>query len=315
MSSRLLARIGLFAVLLPACLSTSSVLARPTANESIELNTWSIVAADPETGDVGVAAASCVPDIHADAIAALVPGKGAAAVQAFWSLENRDKVYELLLSGKTAREIVRQVTDPGFDTDYPNRQYGIVTIHDGPPEVEAFTGAENLVWAGGRQDVDLAVTVQGNILVDESVVADALQAFQSDDGQGRNALPDRLMRALEAGSAAGGDSRCNNDQTTQTAATAVILVARGIDAPYTAENMGVTDMGTADAPWLAISVAEARFGPNPLVELRQRYDSWRQDNILDTDRARLDPTIVVVAVLGLLVLLVVLLFGVKRMNA
>src|SRR5438552_992544 len=53
----------------------------------VHLSTWSIVAVDPKTGDVGVAGASCVPQTHVDAIAALVPGKGAAAIQAFWDLE------------------------------------------------------------------------------------------------------------------------------------------------------------------------------------------------------------------------------------
>jgi hypothetical protein len=62
----------------------------------------------------------------------------------------------------------------------------------------------------------------------------------------------------------------------QTAATAFILVARGGDQPYAARNLGITDMGTLNAPWLAISVVKAMFGSNPLIELRERYDAWRQ---------------------------------------
>ena len=63
------------------------------------------------------------------------------------------------------------------------------------------------------------------------------------------------MRALEAGSVAGGDVRCNNESVRQTASMAVILVARGGDSPYATASIGMTDAGTANAPWLALSVA------------------------------------------------------------
>ncbi len=273
----------------------------------MELNTWSIVAADPESGDVGVAAASCVPNVHIDAVAALVPGKGAAATQAYWDQENRDKVYELLLAGNLATDIIREVTDPGFDADHGIRQYGVVTIGDGSTTVAAFTGAENLPWSGDKQGINMAVTVQGNILVNEAVVAGALDAFQSTDDEGHNTLPDRMMRALEAGSAAGGDSRCNDDQIVQTAASAFILVARGSDNPYAAEEMGVTVSGAAEGPWLALSVAGTQFGPNPLIELRERYDLWRQENIPEGDLAPDSPKLAVIVVLAAFVLVAALL--------
>ena len=64
----------------------------PTSSRS---STWSIVALDPETGDVGAAGASCVP-VNATVLAALVPGHGAAAIQAEFDIENRDRAFELL---------------------------------------------------------------------------------------------------------------------------------------------------------------------------------------------------------------------------
>jgi uncharacterized Ntn-hydrolase superfamily protein len=242
---------------------------------SARLSTWTLVAVDAKTGDVGVAGASCVPSTHADAVAALVPGKGAAAVQAFYDLQNRNRVFELLRAGQPADEIIKQVSDSNYDKAFGDRQYGIVTISQSAAKVSAFTGKENLDWAGSQQDLSRAVTVQGNILVGPSVVAQALNAFQA-DRIGANQLWDRLMRGLESGSAAGGDARCNNARVKQTAATAFILVARGHDAPYAAKDLGVTDQGTSKAPWLAISVTERQFGPNPIVDLRRRYDEWRR---------------------------------------
>jgi len=234
---------------------------------SARLSTWTVAAVDPATGDVGVAGASCVPGMHIDAVAALVPGKGVAAVQAFWDLENRNKVYELLRAGIPADEILRRVTDRTFDRGIEDRQYGVITIGNGPAKVAAFTGKETMAWAGSQHDSALSVTVQGNILVGPEVVANALQSFKSE-----RVLSDRLMRALEAGSAAGGDLRCNNNRVRQTASTAFILVARSGDPPYAAKDLGITDQGTSRAPWLAISVREPAFGRNPVVELRKRYD-------------------------------------------
>ena len=75
----------------------------------------------------------------------------------------------------------------------------------------------------------------------------------------------------------------------QTAATAFILVARGGDQPYAA-SMGITDMGTPNAPWLAISVIEPKFGSNPIIELRKRYDAWRENIVSVEPQAKLATT-------------------------
>jgi uncharacterized Ntn-hydrolase superfamily protein len=208
-----------------------------------------------------------------DAIAALVPGKGAAATQAFFDIDNRNKVYELLRAGQSAEDIVKQVTDRAFDRGVNDRQYGVVTIQDGNARVAGFTGSAAITWAGSEQNVASAVSVQGNILAGPAVVHDALNAFASANTP--DGFADRLMRALEAGSAAGGDVRCNNSRVKQTAAAAFILVARGADVPYAARDLGVTDQGSSGAPWLALSVSERPFGRNPVTELRKKYDSWK----------------------------------------
>jgi uncharacterized Ntn-hydrolase superfamily protein len=120
------------------------------------------------------------------------------------------------------------------------------------------------------------VSSQGNTLASAAVVQDPLDAYWRDDPAGFNALPDRLMRALEAGSIAGGDVRCNQGNIRQTTSMAAILVARGGDEPYATANIGMTDAGTANAPWLALSVQTARLAENPLLELRRQYDAWRR---------------------------------------
>ena len=263
-------------VALPASLSAQqpgSAAAPPEAGSSLDMTTWSIAALDPRTGDVGVSMASCVPNTFGDAVGALVPGHGVVATQAAWNLENRNRAFEALREGLGAQAIIDRVVEA--DTSTARRQYGAVTMKDGVVEIAGYTGEGTSDWAGIRSDLGMAVTAQGNTLVGEAVVADALEAFVRDDPAGRNTLADRLMRALEAGSTAGGDIRCNRDGITSTAATAMILVARGGDPPYAARDIDITDEGTEAAPWLAISHHAPREGPNPIPEVRRRFDAWR----------------------------------------
>ena len=254
-------------------------------SKTMEMTTWSVVAVDPLSGDVGVASASCVPSF-ADALAALVPGKGAAATQASFDIDNRNVVYEAIKEGLNAEQVIARVTDPSVDQETDRRQYGVVTLSDGVVHTAGFTapsregtteGTDGIKrWAGVMAHAGMGVTVQGNTLVNEAVVADGLEAFGWEDPTGFNELSDRLMRALEAGSVAGGDVRCNNETTRQTAAMAFILVARGGDEPYATREIGMSDQGTSTAPWLAISVRGERGGDNPLLELRLKYDQWRR---------------------------------------
>jgi uncharacterized Ntn-hydrolase superfamily protein len=229
--------------------------------------------------------ASCVQNTLADALGALVPGKGAAATQAAFDIGNRNRVFEALAEGLTADEVIQRVTDPETDQRLGSRQYGVVTMrgdtvrtagYTGQPMLDGSATSAGTRWAGIRADARAGVSVQGNTLVNEAVVADGLEAFRWEDPTGFNWLTDRMMRALEAGSVAGGDVRCNNETSRQTAATAMIIAARGTDQPYAAQSIGMSDQGTPAAPWLAISYAVARGADNPLLELRRRYDEWRR---------------------------------------
>jgi uncharacterized Ntn-hydrolase superfamily protein len=248
-------------------------------------STWSIVEMDPATGMVGVAAASCVP-FAIEALAALVPGRGAAATQANFSLENRNTVFTLLKEGRSAEQIIAAVTAPSNDPQAAQRQYGMVTLEEDGIKAVGFTGERNMAWAGGRQNEAAAVSVQGNILTGEAVVAEALAAFTAPD-LGPVALPDRLMRALEAGSAQGGDSRCNRNGIQQTASTAFILVAQPDQPPYAAEQMGQNEFRQPGTPWLYLSVTERPGRANPLLELRHQYDAWRTEHLPPCDTCSL----------------------------
>lgn len=239
-------------------------------------STWSIVALDPQSGDVGVAGASCFPGAI-DAIAALVPGRGAAATQAEFDLDNRNRVFQLLQEGRSAPEIVSAVTASSVDPGAARRQYGIVTLGEGAVQTAGFTGSETFPWAGHEQDQSAAVAVQGNILEGEAVVARALSTFVSPANVDPS-LAERLMRGLEAGSEAGGDRRCNEGDARQTASAAFIMVAQGHQRPYTTEDLGITEAGEPNTPWLYVSVTEPIGGDNAVPALRRAYDAWRAES-------------------------------------
>lgn len=169
--------------------------------------TFSIVAADPEAGEVGVAVAS-----RFFAVGAVVPfaraGVGAVATQASANTTYGPRALELLERGATAGQALEILTRGDADRD--RRQVGVVAADGG---ATTFTGPGCNAWAGGRSGPGYAV--QGNILAGEAVVAAMERAFL--DSAGRP-LAERLYAALAAGDAAGGDSRGKQ--------SAVLMVSR-----------------------------------------------------------------------------------------
>lgn len=245
--------------------------------ESMDQSTYSIVALDPTTGNVGAAGASCVP-FPVSGLAALVPGKGSGAIQAAFVQQHRDQVFEMLQANKKANEIIARVSSEAYDTLITERQYGVVTIQDDKIQAQGYSGASNNDWYGDLQSESMAVSVQGNTLENEAVVRDALDTFRADN-LGDVTLSDRLMRALEAASAAGGDLRCNSNGNLQTAQSAFIAVSRSDQTPFAAEFGRDPAENDPNRPWLYLSVVEPKFGSNPLIELRRQYDEWRITNL------------------------------------
>ncbi len=157
--------------------------------------TFSIVAADVEAGEVG-----CAVQSRYFAVGSVVPwaraGIGAVATQAAGVAAYGPRVLGLLGEGlEPAAALEQALAD---DQGRESRQLGVVTA-DG--RAAAHTGAECLAWAGHR--VGDGYAVQGNILAGEAVVTEMERAFLETTGS----LAERLVSALEAAQAAGGDAR------------------------------------------------------------------------------------------------------------
>jgi len=170
-------------------------------------STFSIVAADPEAGEVGVAVAS-----RFFAVGTVVPfaeaGVGAVATQSFANTSYGPRGLQLLASGLTAEEAVRVLTRG--DDGREQRQLGVITAGG---DAATYTGSKCNAWAGGRSGPGYAV--QGNILTGADVPAAMERAFLESKGK---SLAERLYAAIVAGDKAGGDSRGRQ--------SAALLVAR-----------------------------------------------------------------------------------------
>ncbi|MGB8657923.1 MAG: DUF1028 domain-containing protein [Candidatus Zixiibacteriota bacterium] len=157
--------------------------------------TFSIVARDSVTGELGVAVAS-----RFFAVGSVVPWAkadvGAVATQSFANTTFGRRGLELLEKGVTPEEAVKILIRN--DDDPLRRQLGIVSA-DG--KSVTYTGEKCLPWAGGRNGPNYAI--QGNILTSEEVVTSMEKTFLETKGT----LADRLYAALLAGDAKGGDSR------------------------------------------------------------------------------------------------------------
>src|SRR5437868_8478169 len=157
--------------------------------------TLSIVGRDPQTGELGIAVQSKFL-----AVGAVVPwakaGVGAIATQAWANTSYGPRGLELLANGLPAAETIAQLTNE--DEGRASRQVGIIGASGEPA---TYTGDECFPWAGGHTGEHY--TCQGNILVGEDTVLAMARTFEQVTG----ALCDRLVAALAAGQAAGGDSR------------------------------------------------------------------------------------------------------------
>jgi uncharacterized Ntn-hydrolase superfamily protein len=195
LKARLLIFIMVFCIVAFSIVGEAQVASRAGADGRGPIATFSIVARDSVTGELGIAVASrffgvgvVVPWAKADV--------GAVATQSYANTTFGWRGLELLEKGATPEEVVQILIRK--DDDPKRRQFGIVAA-DG--RSATYTGEGCLAWAGGRNGLNYAI--QGNILTGEEVVTAMEKTFLESKGT----LAERLYAALLAGEEKGGDSR------------------------------------------------------------------------------------------------------------
>jgi uncharacterized Ntn-hydrolase superfamily protein len=210
--------------------------------------TFSILGYDPQTGELGGAVQSRVFSAGNGVLWAEAE-VGIVATQAIVDVSYGPKALQLLRTGIAPAAIIKAIwdsdSDPGLNgRPWPKegRQFAVM---DAQGNYAAFTGPKATAWAGHKGGT--LCTAQGNILAGEGVVNGMVDAFEKTTGH----ISLRLMAALDAGQAAGGDTRGMQ--------SAAMLIVK--------KNGGV---------WLHNDVVlrlQVDDSPEPLKELRRLVES------------------------------------------
>lgn len=216
--------------------------------DSLVFHTFSIAAIDPSTGEVGVAVTTRVPCVG-NGVPWVRKGVGAVATQASTRTEYGNELLDALAKGEAPDAALQRLlaADPGAQS----RQIGVIDIH-GRTAQHTGTGPQD--WKGHRAGKNYVT--QGNVLVGPQVLEAVAKSFEASEGTNRH-LADRLIDAIAAGHALGGDQRHGLRQS------AAVIVA---DARPGMSRR--TDGVTAN-----ISVCE---NPEPVAEMRRIYDAISQ---------------------------------------
>lgn len=221
-------------VTLSALLAAAPLLAQAPSLQLRPVHTYSIVALDSATGELGVAVQS-----HWFSVGSVVtfaePGVGAVATQSFVDPAYGPRGLFLMRSGVPAPEALAALLRAD-----PDSQVRQVAIIDARGRVAAHTGSRNIPAAG--QHVGPRYSVQANLMRSGAVWPAMARAYETTPGD----LAARLLAALEAGEAAGGDIRGRQ--------SAALMVVRG---------------DPSAPPWERIFDLRVEDSPDPLGELRR----------------------------------------------
>ena len=175
-------------------------------------DTFSIVAVDPTTGEVGSAGASCV-DLFGTGLSddsflgQLIPNVGAINTQAYYLPANQNNATTRMNAGDTPSEIIQWLTDNDVQNTPENRQYGIAALVNGIPETAAHTGSSTDDYKNHILGTNYAI--QGNILLGQEVLDSMESRFLNEPGD----LACKLMAALQGANMVGADTRCSTNGT------------------------------------------------------------------------------------------------------
>jgi uncharacterized Ntn-hydrolase superfamily protein len=175
-------------------------------------DTFSIVAIDSVTGEVGSAGASCVdlfnwPGYSDDFLGELFPGVGAINTQAYYNATNQANARNRMNLGDTPEEIIQWLIENDVNSQPQLRQYGIVAFVDGSPQSAAHTGTQTDDYK--NHVLGPNYSMQGNILLGQVVLDSMESRFLNAEG----GLACKLMAALQGAKIPGADSRCADNGT------------------------------------------------------------------------------------------------------
>ena len=228
--------------------------------QSFSQDTFSIIAVDPNTGEVGAAGATCLfnqNDGIIDIISSIIPGKGGILSQAYVCVPNINlqNGIDQMNNGLSPDEIIDWLVenDQCNALSFYYRQYGIVDFDEnGNVRTAGYTGTFADNYKEDRQGD--TYSIQGNILLDQSVIDNMENNFNNTEGS----LADKLMSAMQGANFAGADSRCLDEGTSS--ATAFLVVYQPDDI--------------VGQPSLELNVGSQQPGVEPINILQDMFDNY-----------------------------------------
>jgi uncharacterized Ntn-hydrolase superfamily protein len=229
--------------------------------------TFSIVAVDVQTREVGSAGASCLQGSLNQSvfiISDVIPDRGAVHTQAYWNATNKQRARDRLAAGDSPQQIMAYMQQNDVQNNPAIRQYGAVDLNQGAARSAAFTGASTDDWKGHRLGPNYAI--QGNILAYQHNTAQGNRVVDSIEAKFLRAsgtLADKLMAALQGGKWRGADDRCwAEGVSTQ---SAFIRVAK----PNDSQNSFFLDLRVPSRP----------TGMDPIDSLQKLFDKWKPTSL------------------------------------
>ncbi len=170
-------------------------------------DTFSILAFDSLTGEVGAAGASCVdlfnfPGFSNHFICELFPGVGAIATQASYISTNQVNARNRMNLGDSPNQIISWLQNNDVQSNPSVRQYGVVRMMQDSVQTAAFTGSNCLAYK--NHIVGPNYTIHGNILLGQHVLDSMEARFLREPGD----LACKLMAAMQGANVIGADTRC-----------------------------------------------------------------------------------------------------------
>ena len=227
-------------------------------------DTFSIVAVDAATGEVGSAGASCLDNSDITGGVLIIsdphPGRGVIHTQAAWVPANQNNASNQMDLGDSPQEIVDwlQSNDAGTPVNSTIRQYGIADFDSlGNPRAAAYTGVNCMSYK--NHIVGPNYSIQGNILLGQQILDSMEARFLNAEGD----LGCKLMAALQGANVAGADTRCLAEGVSSQ--SAFVRVARPGDT-----------LGTL---YMDLIVTETPFGMEPIDSVQELFDIFMTPQI------------------------------------
>ena len=220
-------------------------------------DTFSIVAVDTVTGEIGSAGASCIAGSFI--LSDVIEGIGAIHTQSYWNATNQQNAHNRMLEGMSPQQIIDWLVANDAQGNPTIRQYGIVDLTRNG-ESAAYTGVNCLNYKNHVTGPGYAI--QGNILLGQIIIDTMQTTFLNTQGP----LADRLMATLQAAKIPGADTRCA--QYGKSSISGFVKVVR---------------IGDGSNFYLQIVVPNTPTSKDPIDSLQTMFNNWKitKFNIVD----------------------------------